>query len=152
MIPVASLLQHGPKAPISQAEKAVKQALDSLVMTGALQTTNRMDINSLLNPQVKTEVFSEVSEEEIFEAVQVARNASDNGDASDDIGELAVEKPPTRAEVLQAASVILRFSSMLDDTAARKMESALASFTRQTRLDAQRAIKDTTITRYFSRQ
>ncbi|OSC98101.1 DDE-domain-containing protein [Trametes coccinea BRFM310] len=151
-IPVASLLQNGSDAPIAQAEKAVEQALDSLVVTGALQTANRMDINSLLNPQVETEVFSEVSEEEIFEAVQVAQNAGGNGDASDDISELAVEKPPTRKEVLQAASVILRFSSTLDDTTARKMESALASFTRQTRLDAQRAMKETTITQYFSRQ
>ncbi|KAI9057990.1 DDE-domain-containing protein [Trametes sanguinea] len=153
-IPVASLLQNGPdsEAPIAQAEKAVEQALDSLVVTGALQTANRMDINSLLNPQVETEVFSEVSEEDIFEAVQVAQNAVGNGNASDDISELAVEKPPTRKEVLQAASVILRFSSTLDDTAARKMESALASFTRQTRLDAQRAMKETTITQYFSRR
>ncbi|KAI0768835.1 hypothetical protein BD413DRAFT_493768 [Trametes elegans] len=108
--------------------------------------------NSLSNLQVETEIFSEVSEEEICEAVQVAQNASGNGDASDDISELAVEKPPMGKEVLQAASVVLHFSLMLEHTAARKMESALASFTCQTHPDAQRAMKETTITQYFSRQ
>ncbi|KAI0766351.1 hypothetical protein BD413DRAFT_570277 [Trametes elegans] len=79
---------------------------------------------------------------------QVAQNAGGNGGASDDISELAVEKPPTGKEVLQAASVVLRFSLMLDDTAACKTESALARFTRQTHPDAQRAMKETTITQY----
>ncbi|KAI0772871.1 hypothetical protein BD413DRAFT_542736, partial [Trametes elegans] len=59
-----------------------------------------------------------------------------NGDASDNISKLAIEKPPTCKEILQAAL----------------MEFALASFTRQTRLDTQRAMKETTITQYFSRQ
>ncbi|KAI0768334.1 hypothetical protein BD413DRAFT_549746, partial [Trametes elegans] len=65
----------------------------------------------------------------------VAQNASGNGDAT-----------PTCKGVLQATSVILCFSSMLDDTAACKMESALASFTCQTRLDARRAMKETITT------
>ncbi|KAI0781483.1 hypothetical protein BD413DRAFT_505718, partial [Trametes elegans] len=115
-----------------QAEKAVEQALDSLVMTGIQpivwilipSSTHKLKLRS--SPRSLRRKFSRLS--------------------SDDISELAVGKPPMCKGVLQAVSVILRFSSMLDNTAACKMESVLASFTCQTCLDAQRAMKETTTT------
>ncbi|KAJ3018432.1 hypothetical protein NUW54_g336 [Trametes sanguinea] len=147
-ISVASLLQSDPPTPVAQAEKAVENALDSLVLTGALQPTNRMDVNSLLNPQIENEIFSEVSEQEIYEAVQGAE--AESGDSNDNTIEL-IENPPTRREALQAASVILRYASTMDNPSARKVEAALASLTRQMRIDAQRQLKDSSITRYFSK-
>lgn len=54
---------------IVTTELSVEHTLDGLVKTGALQKTNQMDINVLLNPALEAEVISEMSFEEIFLAI-----------------------------------------------------------------------------------
>lgn len=146
-VTVASLLNSNPTDPIKQAENTVNAALDGLVATGVLQATNRMDIESLLNPQVETAVVSETSEEEIFSAVRSLREG-ENDDVSDDDEE--VEDEPTRREALEAAALLTRYSNSTDSPIARKLEQALADFTRQMSRDAQRNMKDVPITDFWS--
>ncbi|EIW56512.1 DDE-domain-containing protein [Trametes versicolor FP-101664 SS1] len=151
-VPIASLLNAeattASQDPVRQAEKAVEEALDGLVMTGALQTANRMDVDFLLNPPVETEVLSQTSEEEIFLAVQESREDEDEEAAE---GDDEPETPPTRHKVLEAAALLTQFTNGMDTPAARKLEDALTRFTREMWRDAQRSMKDTSITDYLSR-
>ena len=58
-------------------EKQVEVALDDLVSTGALQPKNRMDIESLLNPIGESQVLTETSDKEIYQAIINAIEARD---------------------------------------------------------------------------
>ena len=62
---------------------------------------------------LQTEIFSEISEEEIFEAVQDAAVE----DESDSELEDTAEAVPTRQDVLQAAAVIKQFTATTDTIA-----------------------------------
>jgi hypothetical protein len=44
--------------PVAHAERQVEEALDELVAIGVLQTGNRMDIESLLNPAGESPVLT----------------------------------------------------------------------------------------------
>jgi hypothetical protein len=140
----------------AEAEKWVKHALDELESTGVLQTHNRMDIDGLLNPVGKDQDLDNVTDEEICQAVLDAHKAREeadiNGgdDGTDDIA--PVEPRPTRREVLQAASVISRYPAYVDDPVARKLETVLASFGRQMRLEESRGMVPTRLTSYFTRK
>ena len=59
-------------------EKRVESGLDDLVARGALQSTNRMDINSLLNRAGESHFSMEASDKEIFESVMDAIQAREN--------------------------------------------------------------------------
>ncbi len=145
-IPVTSLLDNPPAVnPVSRAESTVTRALDDLVKTGALQASNRMDINSLLNPAAEVEAFAEISEEEIFNAVR--DTAQEEEVQEDDLEEL-----PSRRDALQAAAVLIRFTGTMNDPIARRLEDILAGFSRQMRLDSQKAMVSTSITDYFRRR
>ncbi|RPD58656.1 DDE-domain-containing protein [Lentinus tigrinus ALCF2SS1-6] len=147
-IPVASLL-HSPEVedPISRAESTVTRALDELVKRGALQPSNRMDIGSLLNPEAELEVIAEVSEEEIFDAVREAAQEDNDEELEEDS-----EEGPSRREALQAVALLTRYAGTVNDPAARKLEDALAGFSRQLRHETQSAMVNTSITEYFRRQ
>jgi len=41
--------------PVARVEKQVEVALDDLVVTGTLQTKNRMDLDSLVNPACESQ-------------------------------------------------------------------------------------------------
>ena len=147
-IPVSSLLNSAPCDPVAGAEVSVEQALDALVHRGALQKTNRMDIQSLLNPAIEAELVPEISDLEIFDAV---RETQEDGDAGEGDNEVVLDCP-TRREVLQAAAVLTRYAGTLDNALARKVEDVLASFSRQLRLDSHSNMVPTSITDYFSRK
>jgi DDE superfamily endonuclease len=70
-IPISTLLDHPSSQmdSVTHAEKQVEAALNDLVATGALQETNRMDIDSLLNPVGKSHDLTETSDDEIYQAV-----------------------------------------------------------------------------------
>jgi hypothetical protein len=146
------------KKPISSQDEdwldQVEAVLDNLVSAGVLQASNRMDINTLLNPVDESRVMDETTDEEIYQAVIDARRAQEDtiincGD--DDVDDDAlVEDRPTRREVLQAASVINRYIDGLHDPVARKLEGLLSSFARQMRLDESRSLVSTRITDYIS--
>ncbi|TFK91129.1 DDE-domain-containing protein [Polyporus arcularius HHB13444] len=147
-IPISSLLRTDAPDPVAEAESSVERALDELVDTGALQKANRMDLNSLLNPAVEAQVISEISEEDIFCAVQEQKETGDGAGGDDE----PVEVCPTRSEVLQAAALLTRYSGSVDDPLARKLEDLLARFTRQVRIESQASMRNTSITNYFARK
>lgn len=137
--------------PVAFAEQAVEAALDDLVMTGALQVVNRMDIDSLLNPIGESQALMETSDEEIYQSVIdsiAAREAIDiNG--GDDLDDTPIEARPTRCDVLKAVSTINRYTDDLNDPIARKCEALLCSFSRQLRLEESRNLKGTVLTDFF---
>ena len=158
-IPVSSLLNvddtHGLKDPVTIVEKQLESALDELVSTGALQASNRMDIEALLNPADESHVIDETTDEEICQAVLDARKAQEegpiNGGDNDVDDDAPVEPCPTRREVLQAAAVINKYIDGVDDPSARKLEGILASFKRQMRLEMSSSMNSTHLTDYFHR-
>ncbi|KAF8228877.1 hypothetical protein L208DRAFT_222871 [Tricholoma matsutake] len=83
-----------------------------------------------------------------------ARNAQEDrpiNDGDDDINDDAsIEACPTRREVLQAATVITRYVDTVDGALARKLETVLASFGRQMRLEESRSMVPTRLTDFFS--
>jgi hypothetical protein len=74
-VPISLLLNANNAAnqecPIANAEKQVKIALDDLVSTGALQASNRMSIEALLNPEGESQAMEETTDEEICQTVQL---------------------------------------------------------------------------------
>jgi hypothetical protein len=59
-------LSEQPKNPNKDIEKQVEATLDELVSIGVLQVSNRMDINTLLNPVDESQVMDETTDEEIY--------------------------------------------------------------------------------------
>ncbi|OJA14623.1 hypothetical protein AZE42_13790, partial [Rhizopogon vesiculosus] len=140
--------------PVANAENEVRSALDDLQATGVLQPKNRVDIEVLLNPPKESQMMDGARDEEICQAVLVARNAQEEGpinggdvDVEDDS---PLEPCPTHHEVFQAASVINRYVEHLDDPLARKLEAILASFGRQIHLEESRSMSPTRLTDYFT--
>ena len=151
IIPVASLLNSD---PILAAEAAVNRALDGLVATGALQKTNRMDIESLLNPVGESHNLMETSDREIYKAVMEATDARETMEINggDDVDEDFPSEPqPSRQDVLKATSTIGKFIDKMDDPVARKLEALLCSLNMQLRLEETRSLKNTHLTSYFNR-
>ena len=157
-VPISSLLNNPLPASepdrIANAEKQVEHALDALTEKGVLQKSNRMDIESLLNPAGESHVLSETSDREIYQAVMDAAEARENSEINggDDIdGDVAIRPRPTRREVLQAMSTIGLYIEDLNDPIARKIEAVLGSFNMQVRLDEVNAMKPTFMTDYYKR-
>lgn len=149
-IPVASLFNSD---PMLVAEATVNRALNSLVVTGALQKKNRMDIESLLNPVGESHVLTETSDKDIYKAVMEAVEAREameiNG--GDDVDEdFPAEPQPSRQDILKASSTISKFIENMDDPIARKLEGLLSSLNMQLRLEEARNLKDTHLTSYFN--
>jgi hypothetical protein len=149
-IPISSLLND----PIPCAEMQVETALDDLVATGALQETNRMDIESLLNPLSESQILTETSDAEIYQAVMDAVHACENMEINggDDIDKDTPPEPrPTRREVLKAVSTIGRYAADLNDPILRKIEGLLGLFNRKLSLEETRSMQATQLTDFFKR-
>ncbi len=154
-IPVSSLINND-KNPVVDAEKLVKDALDELEKTGALQSSNRMSLEALLNPVDESITITETTDEEIFEAVMDAKKvreaAATAGTGDYDVDDDAVvDAGPSRKEALQASFTLKKYVQGLDDSFARKLEGMLTSFGHQTRFIESRNLKPTLVTDYFSR-
>ncbi|KAJ7576187.1 hypothetical protein C8J56DRAFT_900110 [Mycena floridula] len=136
-IPLSTILNN--TEPALDAEKEVQRGLDDLEEIGALQATNRMRIEDLLNPSDEKDIIQECSDRDIFQAVMDVRAARENaeitGGADDADDDAAVIIRPSRSEALKAVSTIQQFLSPVDEPFARKLEGLLASFGRQTRLE-----------------
>jgi hypothetical protein len=147
-------LSEQPKNPNKDIEKQVEATLDELVSMGVLQVSNRMDINTLLNPVDESQVMDETTDEEIYQAVMDTQEAQENtiingGDGDPDDNAL-VEDCLTHHEVLQAASVINRYIDGLHDLVTQKLKTLLGSFGHQIHLDKSHSLVSTHITDYFS--
>src|SRR6266581_3031812 len=109
-IPVSSLLYNDvpfQMDPVVHAKRQVEVALDELIAIGALQKTNQMEIESLLNPEGESQILTEISDEEIYQAVMDALEACENMEITgwDDVDNNVPSKPhPTHSNVVKAAS------------------------------------------------
>lgn len=152
-IPISSLLDDTGtnESCVVAAEQEVEAALDNLITTGALQMTNRMDLEALLNPEGESEVMTETSDLEIFKAVMEAVEARENIEAQggDDADCRPPEPRPTHLQALKAASTLCHYIEELNDPIARKMEAILSSFNRKIRLERNKTLTETVLTDFF---
>ncbi len=149
-IPIASLVQD----PIADMEKQVEESLDDLQGTGVLQSRNRMDIESLLNPEIENMDIEETTDKDIFDAVMASRSADESidengGDVDADDDSLS-EPRPKRCEALRAVRTLQKYVETMDDPFARNLERILASFGRKTRLEETNSLQNSQITSYFT--
>ncbi|OJA16590.1 hypothetical protein AZE42_11250 [Rhizopogon vesiculosus] len=81
IVPISSLcnIDITDQDPVANAENEVRSAHDDLQATGVLQPQNRMDIEALLNPHEESQMMDRARDEEICQAVLVARNAQEEG-------------------------------------------------------------------------
>ena len=150
-LPILSLI-HPTDAmdnPAAHAEMLVKNALDDLEATGALQPSNWMDIAGLLNPEIETADAFHVIDEDIFESVMDAKRLQEGtaGEDEDDTNEFA--PGPTHREALQAALTLRKYLGTINEPFAHKMEVELGSFGQQTRAVEMQGMSNTKITDYF---
>ena len=157
-VPISSLLNNPLLAsepdPITNVEKQVEHVLDALTEKGALQKSNQMDIESLLNPAGEFHILSETSHCEIYQAIMDAAKAHENSEinGSDNIdGDVAIRPRPTRWEVLQAMSTIGSYIEDLNDPIACKIKAIVGSFNMQVHLDEVNTMKPTFMTDYYKR-
>jgi hypothetical protein len=135
-LPISALIHDATthKDPLTHAEKLVVDALDDLESTGALQATNQMSIEALLNPEGEHETMDEATNKEIYHVVINAINTHENinQNGGDDVNsDGPVQTHPSVHEVLQAAATLNRYIDELDDPIARKLETTLGSFKHQ---------------------
>ena len=64
--------------PVDQAEQQVKKVLDGLVATGALQKSNCMSVEALLNMADESTLLNDSLDQEIFKPVMDAIVAHKN--------------------------------------------------------------------------
>ncbi|KAJ7862526.1 hypothetical protein B0H13DRAFT_1638614 [Mycena leptocephala] len=115
-----------------------------------------MSIESLLNPAEERELIDEATTvEDIFKAVMASRDAQEMAEINggdDDVNDDADFEPrPTRREALGAVSTLLKYTAVMDDNFARKMEQLLASFGRQTQLEETNTLVTVPITQWFDK-
>ncbi|KAF9228610.1 DDE-domain-containing protein [Gyrodon lividus] len=156
ILPISSLihLTDAMGDAITHAETLVKNALDDLEATGALQPSNRMDIATLLSPAVETYNMFDATDEDIFESMMDVkmlqeRNAKD--DNNDDIDNSEPQAPGlTRREALQAMLMLKKYIRTINNPFSHKFEVMLGSFGQQTHVAEMQDMKDTKLTDYFS--
>ncbi|KAG2046952.1 hypothetical protein BDR06DRAFT_1014303 [Suillus hirtellus] len=141
--------------PTAHAETLVKNALDDLEATGALQSSNQMDIAGLLNPAIETTNIFNATDEEIFGSVMDAKRlwekAAGGNDDSDDDSDIDVPAPgPTCCEALQATLTLRKYLGTFDEPLACKLKVMLGSSGQQTLAVKMQGMKDMTLTDYFS--
>lgn len=150
VIPISSLLN-----PVREAEQALSNSLDGLEERHVLQRINRMSIAELVHPENEQD-SEQATVKDIFDAVVASRSAQNTSDATggdddqDDDAELV--NRPTRREALHAATTMQSFISTLGDEYARKLDSLLATFGRQTQLEATNAMVESSITDFFAKR
>ncbi len=149
-IPIASLVQD----PITDMEKQVEESLDDLQGTGLLQSHNRMDIKSLLNPEIENMDIEETTDKDIFDAVMASQSADESvdengGDVDVDVDSL-LEPCPKRREALRAVRSLQQYVETMDDPFFRNLKSILAAFGRKTRLEEANSLQNSQITSYFT--
>ena len=98
-----------------------------------------------------SQILTEASDKEIYQAVIDAITACENIDVIGDVDDEPVQPRPIRRDVLKAASTIGKYTNELNDPLARKIEALLGSFNRKLCLEETTATKDGVLTDYFQR-
>ncbi len=155
-IPVSSLLYNDvpfQMDPVVHAKRQVEVALDELIATGALQKTNQMEIESLLNPEGESQILTEISNEEIYQAVMDALEAHENMEITgwDDVDNNVPPEPcPTCCNVVKAVSTINKYIIKLNDLQSCKLEAMLNAFNWQLCFDKTKNLKEMILTDFFT--
>ncbi|KAG1756584.1 uncharacterized protein EDB91DRAFT_1261356 [Suillus paluster] len=140
--------------PTAHAKTLVKNALDDLEATGALQSSNQMDIAGLLNLAVETTNIFNATDEDIFESVMDAKKlqekAAGGNDNNDDVDIDMAAPGPTHHKALQAALTLRKYLGTFNEPFAHKLKVMLGSFGQQTLAVEMQGMKDTVLTDYFS--
>jgi hypothetical protein len=66
--------------PVRQAEIALEITLDELENRRVLQASNRLSIESLVNPDSEKDIIDDLTEQDIYNAVVASRNAQKMGE------------------------------------------------------------------------
>lgn len=137
--------------PLAEAEKGLSDVLDELQDRGALQKANRINVEELINHPDEQILIDLTTDEEIRDAVLNRRENEQQMDANggDDGSDGPEFSPPTRREALHAASTLQQFLMLKGDKFSCQMESLIAAFGRNTRLEETHHLRDTEITAYF---
>jgi len=131
----------------------VLNGLNNLESTGALQATNQMSINALLNPEGEHETMDESMDEKMYRVVIDTIGVCENIDKNscDDLdSDGPMQTWPTDHEALQTAAIINRYIDKWDDPIAQKLEITLGSFNCELCLHQAKSMKSTVLTDYFS--
>lgn len=149
---ISRLLNPEPVNPTTAPIEAVlaeeiNAGLSELETRGVLQKSNRMDLNSLLNPAGEDALMDNSTDVEIFQAVM--EQADGNVDLDAEMMEPTLPGP-TRREALQAVSVLSKFLSDMDQPFARQLETQLSKLGRETRREEALCLKPTLLTDYFT--
>ena len=125
-------------------------ALGDLVATGALQKSNRMDLEELLNSATERHNVFDATDEDIFHSVMDAKAVremdKEGSDETSDGNDNHAERPPvTRNEALEASLLLRQYIKDFDNPFARKLEMMLGSFGCNMRM-----MKDSKIHSYFA--
>ena len=151
-VPVSMLLNSNPVDAAEHAEKDVSDGLDELERMGLIQPWNRVDIAELLNPESEQKLVDDISDKEIFEAVTNSHKAAQMLEimGGDDVDEDFNDDKPACKDALAAAITLQKYVADINEPFARKLETILASFGCQTRLEESHALKPTYITDFFT--
>ena len=110
-----------------------------------------MSLDTLLNPVEEQDIIEECSDVDIFKAVMKDMEGRETGGMDDSDEEVATDDPqPSRAEALSAVGTLQHFLSPMDNHFACKLETLLASFGQQNRLEDMELMQDSSITDYFT--
>lgn len=139
------------ESPAAEIEK-VEAELDTLESIGVLHKKNRVELDDLFNPEEEQNPgYEKTTDQELFQSVTDAQ-AEDEGadDENPDDDEPELRPRPSRKDALQAVDLLQQYISPMDADYARKMETILASFGRQTRLEREQDMQPTIITDFFA--
>jgi hypothetical protein len=141
--------------PSMEAEKELTEALDDLVLRGALQKSNRMDLGDFVEPDDEDGIDGDGDAvQDIFEAVMEAHEAMEmieiNGGDDHDTGN--VRALPSLLEVLESVDVLKTHLSDVNEPFARQLEVLLGKASRHVRAEQSRNLRETSIMDYFARK
>lgn len=143
-------------ASVAMAEAQVADSLNHLQQRGVLQAANRVSMEEFISPQEEDEELAEGdTDEEIARAVMAARKAREmleinGGDVEEDDTGIEEVPRPTHTQALIAANTLRRYLQELHAPYARKLDTFLTSFGRETRCEQEAALTNTLITDYFT--
>jgi hypothetical protein len=112
-----------------------------------------LNLEDLLNLEPEQQVVEQATDKEIFHVVMASHAAEEDmdivGGADDEDDDAEILPCPSRWAALEAAIMLERYISILEEPYARRLETLLLSFGRQTRFEEARNMTSTLITDHF---
>jgi hypothetical protein len=141
--------------PIAIANAPIEEGLNSLQSVGILSKRNRMSIAELVDNPSEIVHAADVSDDDIFNAVSKAwenREKDNIAEGAHDANNSDEDMPAvSRKDAIQAALLLKTYTKQVNSSFARKMESMLAQFGRETRYEAQSLLRSSTLDSYFKK-